>query len=307
MAHLIDLSNHRANMAYVGKVPWHGLGQQLTEGAPLEIWAREAGMDFAIDESPVIFQHGDQVGLMNDRRVLFRDDTNTPLAVVSDRFKVVQPLEVLEFFRDLVGKAGDYELETAGVLDGGRKYWALAKYKDQLNFGGDIVKPYLQVATAIDGSMNTIANETTIRTVCNNTLKMSLRDQNNMIKVRHTSVFDAASVKRELGVIETINDFKADVEALINKAISHKQAVEVFVELVAKRDNKGDLSNEKAVKRVVSEIMASLISGPGANLETANGTAWGALNAVTLQRCLGWVVSNEIFKQKIAAGYRKLA
>ena len=278
MAHLIDLSNYRENMAYVGKTPWHGLGQQLTEGAPIEIWASEAGMDFHINQSPVLFDQGS----VPDRVVLWRDDTKAALSVVSDRFQIVQPLEVLEFFRDLVASTGDYQLETAGSLDGGRKYWALAKYKENLNFAGDIVKPYLLLATAADGTMATTGQHTSTRVVCHNTLQMSLRaDSKSAIKIRHSTAFHGERVKRDLGVIQVIADYKSDIETLINKAITREQAVEIYVELIGKRDTSGNLTNEKAVKRVAGEIMTSLINGPGANLETAHGTAWGALNAVT--------------------------
>ena len=61
-----------------------------------------------------------------DSKVLYRSDTLAPLSVVSNRYQVVQPHTVLEFYRDLVATAG-FELETAGVLKGGRKLWALAK------------------------------------------------------------------------------------------------------------------------------------------------------------------------------------
>ena len=39
MAHLLQ------SMAYVGETPWHNLGQQLEPKQPIEVWAREAGMD----------------------------------------------------------------------------------------------------------------------------------------------------------------------------------------------------------------------------------------------------------------------
>jgi len=47
MAHLIE------QMAYVGQTPWHGLGNELTSNQPLEVWARQAGLDWQIQESPV--------------------------------------------------------------------------------------------------------------------------------------------------------------------------------------------------------------------------------------------------------------
>ena len=52
MAHLVE------TMAYVGSTPWHGLGNQLTENQPLDVWAKEAGMDWTIREAPVRFIAG---------------------------------------------------------------------------------------------------------------------------------------------------------------------------------------------------------------------------------------------------------
>lgn len=55
--------------------------------------------------------------------------------MVSNRYKVVQPREILEFYRDLTEDAG-FELETAGVR--GRKLWALARTgQHALLKGGD--------------------------------------------------------------------------------------------------------------------------------------------------------------------------
>ena len=110
---------------------WHGLGNQLTQKQPIEVWQREAGMDWQILESPVHFKsevagHLGAIHSFPEQKVLFRSDTKAPLSVVSQRYHTVQPREVLEFYRDLTEVSG-YELETAGVLKGGRKFWALAR------------------------------------------------------------------------------------------------------------------------------------------------------------------------------------
>ena len=125
MAHLVQ------QMAYVDAVPWHGLGHQLPAKQPIEIWQKEAGMDWQIEETPVRFMT-DTIGNLGtihsfpEQKVLYRSDTKTALSVVSQRYQVVQPREVLEFYRDLSEISG-FELETAGVLKGGKKFWALAK------------------------------------------------------------------------------------------------------------------------------------------------------------------------------------
>ena len=125
MAHLVQ------QMAYVGAEPWHGLGNRLPQQQSIDVWQKAAGMDWQIKETPVRFM-ADSAGSLgsihsfDDQKVLYRSDTKEALSVVSQRYQVVQPKDVLEFYRDLTEVSG-YELETAGVLKGGKKFWALAK------------------------------------------------------------------------------------------------------------------------------------------------------------------------------------
>ncbi|MFP3277504.1 MAG: DUF932 domain-containing protein, partial [Paraburkholderia sp.] len=138
-------------MAYVGQEPWHGLGNRLAPNQPLEVWAKAAGMDWSIEEAEVRFVAGSAVnraGLGSihafpEQKVLYRSDTRAPLSVVSSRYQVVQPAEILEFYRDLT-EVGGYELETAGVLKEGRKFWALAKTGQSATLKGrDEVNGYI--------------------------------------------------------------------------------------------------------------------------------------------------------------------
>ena len=182
MAHLVE------QMAYVGATPWHGLGNRLTQKQPLEVWQREAGMNWQIQESPVHFK-ADTVGNLGtiqsfpEQKVLYRSDTKSPLSVVSNRYQVVQPREVLEFYRDLTEVSG-YELETAGILKGGRKFWALARTGQTTALkGNDQVNGYLLLATSCDGTLATSATPTTVRVVCNNTLTISLNGANRVRRI----------------------------------------------------------------------------------------------------------------------------
>lgn len=117
-------------MAYINETPWHGLGQRLAPHQPLEVWAESAGMNWRIEESEVRFVAGNgglgAIHAFPEQKVLYRSDTKAPLSVVSNRYQVVQPAEILEFYRDLT-EVGGFELETAGVLKEGRKLWALAR------------------------------------------------------------------------------------------------------------------------------------------------------------------------------------
>ncbi len=127
MAHQIE------QMAYVGQTPWHGLGNQLSPNQPIEVWAKQAGMDWRIESSNVSYMAQNSRGQSiimpyEEQRVLYRSDTHAPLSVVSQRYQEVQPIEILEFYRDLTEQSG-FELETAGVLKGWEKILGLGTYR----------------------------------------------------------------------------------------------------------------------------------------------------------------------------------
>jgi phage/plasmid-like protein (TIGR03299 family) len=189
------------SMAYVGATPWHGLGHRLTPDQPLEVWAQQAGMDWRIETADVRFiadRSPSYSGLLRaypGQKVLYRSDTKAPLSVVSGRYKVVQPAEILEFYRDLT-EVGGYELETAGVLKDGKKLWALARTGQTLTLKGrDAINGYLLLATACDGTLATTAQFTSVRVVCNNTLAIAIGDSarhsGSMMMRGWTAFFDS--------------------------------------------------------------------------------------------------------------------
>ncbi|PLR64531.1 hypothetical protein QCBJ_04225 [Pseudomonas sp. QC2] len=282
MAHQIE------HMAYTGTTPWHGLGSRLTEKQPLEVWQREAGMDWKIQESPVHFK-SDAIGHMGsihsfpEQKVLFRSDTKAPLSVVSQRYQVVQPREVLEFYRDLSERSG-YELETAGVLKGGRKLWALARTGQSTALkGNDVVNGYLLLATSCDGTLATTATPTTIRVVCNNTLTIAINGASQAIKVPHSTRFDPRTVKQQLGItVSQWDDFMYRMRTLAARPVKDHEAKaylrSVLCEAQTGKTEHTGLSNERALNKVLSMYEGH---GRGADLEAAKGTAWGLLNSVT--------------------------
>lgn len=276
-------------MAHVGETPWHGLGNQLAANQPLEVWARQAGMDWRIEEAEVRFVSGiagstlGSIHAFPEQKVLYRSDTKAPLSVVSRRFQVVQPAEIIEFYRDLVECSG-YELETAGVLKDGKKLWALAKTGQSATLKGrDRVNGYLLLATACDGTLATTAQFTSVRVVCNNTLAIALGDSTGAVKVPHRSQFDAQAVKRQLGIaVSSWDAFMARTKALSECKVNDT-AAEAFFRRVLTYPATGantpvPATNDSAVK-AVQELFTG--RGKGADMASATGTAWGLLNAIT--------------------------
>src|SRR5690606_11082450 len=167
-------------------------------------------------------------------KVLFRSDTKAALAVVGQRYQVVQPREILEFYRDLTDVAG-FELETAGVLKGGRKCWALARTGQAgVVKGNDLTKAYVLLATACDGSMATTAQFTSVRVVCNNTLAVATAGAVNAVKVRHNTAFDAKAVKQQLGIsVSAWDDFMYRLRTLSERKVRNRDVQTYFQRVFA--------------------------------------------------------------------------
>lgn len=275
------------SMAYTGSAPWHGLGNHLSPRQPIEVWMKQSGMDWQIESADVRFVAGSgnlgSIHAFPEQRVLYRSDTKAPLSVVSSRYQVVQPREILEFYRDLT-EVGGFELETAGVLKDGKKLWALARTGQSVALKGkDTVNGYLLLATACDGTLATTAQFTSIRVVCNNTLQIALGDSAGAVKVGHRSQFDAAAVKRQLGIaISSWDSFMARTKALAERKVSDAVAEKFFQRVLTYATGGPDMpmpaTNDRAIK-AVQLLYAG--KGMGATLASASGTAWGLVNSVT--------------------------
>ncbi|AQV15304.1 MULTISPECIES: DUF932 domain-containing protein [Acinetobacter calcoaceticus/baumannii complex] len=309
MAHQIE------TMAFVGQTPWHGLGNHLSPNQPIDVWAQQAGMDWRIESSNVSYMAKNERGqniLMpyEEQRVLYRSDTHAPLSVVSQRYQEVQPKEILEFYRDLTEQSG-FELETAGVLKGGRKFWALARTGQSAALKNkDVSNGYILLATACDGTLATTAQFTSIRVVCNNTLAIALRGQNSsagVVKVPHSTKFDAEKIKHQLGIsVRAWDEHMYEMKQLSQRKVTQQEAAAYFDAVFnntnlsiaeqdesiiqfyrnvatprqiysAKADNKTE-PNGRAMSKVMTMFNGH---GRGAELASAKDTAYGLLCSIT--------------------------
>jgi phage/plasmid-like protein (TIGR03299 family) len=283
MAHAITIrKNGLAEMAYVGtEKPWHGLGQSLEAGADMATWKEAAGMDWNIKTSPVTFGVDGEVGTIPDSNVLYRSDTKEALSIVSSKYKIVQPGEVLDFFHDLTDANG-FTLDTAGTLFDGRRFWALASIGESACIvGDDKVDGYLLLSSSCDGTLATTARFTTVRVVCNNTLGMALQGKAREVVISHRTAFDANKVKNQLGIARgNFGDFLGAARQLAATSMSTRHAEE-FVENLL-RDSKmiyaDDVSKSKQYMKIMDLFQGG---GIGSEMQSAEGTAWGLLNSVT--------------------------
>jgi phage/plasmid-like protein (TIGR03299 family) len=286
------------------------LGQEVPDDASIEEWQKAAYMDWQIERAAISYSHNGLPMLYEDKHVLYRSDNGRALGVVSPRYKIVQPKDVLEFYRDLCDNAG-FKLKTAGVLFGGSRFWALADTgssaeicstnKSKAGYNPDVIKNMLLLSTACDGSMATTARDTSICVVCNNTLSVAVRGGSSIVKVPHSREWKPHDVKEEMGLITKGWDtFMAGIDKLASTPINPYAARDFLVDMYDPRSPWNgaplDVADEwrgmDYQERIDSLSMGSSTTmtevwelfegaGMGADLVSRAGTWWGMVNAIT--------------------------
>lgn len=259
--------------------------QRVQRGVSIDDMRIAAGMDWSIGRSRVRYGEGASQLTWDDHHVLFRKDTKAPLGLVSPSYKVVQPAQILELFRDVTA-VGGATLETAGTLFGGRKFWCMARLDgaEEDIGGGDKVLGYLLGITSADGSAKTTMTETSVCVVCNNTAQMALAENGARISIGHRTELTEVvmnDVKKQLA--DTGKHFKAYVQSakLLAKTKISTMDAGAFVESLM-RDQKLLFAEDPDKSSGYASIMR-LFNGAqlGGDLKGRDGTLWGLVNAVT--------------------------
>jgi phage/plasmid-like protein (TIGR03299 family) len=274
----------RVNMAYVGDLPWHALGNELDENATRETWQIKGGVDFEWERRELFFQAKDEAYIKYPRRVaIVHSRTGKPLSVVSTDYKLVQPCETLDFCWELCEKL-DFKMETVGVLRDGRTVWACATVPGDFTLpGNDKVRPYCMFSTTCDYEQKTVAQFQAIRPVCNNTVSAAIdaegRNTGSQVRISHAREYEREQVMAQMGLLpEAWARFQALAEEMAARKVTKDEAVEFFTHLLFRDHDKIDPAK---IVKPVARLLNVYESGVGQQVESANETVWGLLNAVT--------------------------
>jgi phage/plasmid-like protein (TIGR03299 family) len=273
MAHEIEMVNGVAQMAYVGALPWHGLGVALEEDCTPTEMMNAAGLNWTVEKQSLLTPTGLEIP---GKQALIRTSDNKYMDIVGDDWNPVQNEEAFNFFSEFV-EAGGMKMHTAGSLKEGKMVWALAKVEDDFElFNGDKVESFLLFSNPHAYGKSIDVRFTPIRVVCNNTLTLSLKGKADTgVRLNHRKQFNAEEVKVMMNLANAkMNTYKDMALFLGTKAVKRDVMKEYFGELLG-----GSKKEGKDLSRTAERAMELLDTQPGA--EFAEGTMWSAFNAVT--------------------------
>ncbi len=266
------------SMFYVRETPWHGLGTMVAEAPASKDALIYAGLNWQVVQKNVYTEDGDKVF---GYKANIRNTDDAVLGIVSDRYKVVQNEEAFQFTDDLLGEGVTYE--TAGVLQGGKKVWMLAKMPHRYIIGGDEISPYMVVMNSHDGSSGIKVAMTPIRVVCQNTLNLALSNAKRIWTTKHTeNVMNRVHEAREtLQLAELyMGKLGKEIDTLSQIKLSDKKVLEFMQEFFPIIDT-ADISEaqRKNNLRLLEDLKCRYWDAP--DLEHIGKNGYRFINAVS--------------------------
>jgi len=293
-ANLATFEDGRYRMAAWGRIPvWHGDGQRTDELMTPEQALKLGGLDYEVETFPNEYVGPD--GLRRDGQgvQIVRTDTMQVLAQASESYTQIQNRDMVELLRPFIDDGSVHGIMTAGALGDGERSWVQAVIGD---FGVDTVDRGLSTLlfqNSFDTTMALRCGYSGTWVVCGNTWTMASKEFDS--RDDNFSIIHSGNVEEEMKKVETRIHIanrtvrsQEEIATLLSK-VKVSDPREVWRMAVAcMPPSKNTLTTWKekgsASGYWVNEwhkVVNEYNRGPGMDLDSRRGTAFGAWNAIT--------------------------
>jgi phage/plasmid-like protein (TIGR03299 family) len=280
----------RERMAFVGDLPWHNLGKEVSPNVNSDTMLQEAGLGWKVRKVPatgarrVPKRRG---GSEYERYFVTRDlvdkEKEPPvLGIVSPRYEVLQNHEAFSFFEPFL-EAGHARYETAGALGNGERVWVQVRLGEPLTVAeGDIVNRFILLANSHDGRGALTLRFTPVRVVCQNTLNLAAEGGEHVVNVRHSRHMRDRLASEQvvflLRLVEQTFARAAEQFALLARTAATKERRDRFLTAVLP-PTKADKTAGGTPRwwQAVDDALADTRATPRATRQSM----WGLYNAIT--------------------------
>lgn len=291
MAHNLNFDKRTGTWSFASnsEKAWHGLGQIVNGAMTAEEAIKNANLDYEVDKTKVYFNCGtDCMSEIDGYFATYRKDNNDYLGMVKSRYEIVQNRDAFGFF-DAIIDEGEAIFETAGALGKGERIFLLAKLPEDFEVAGEKIEKYIMLTNSHDGTSSVIAGMTNIRVVCNNTLQAALKGLENKVSIDHVSGAKN-KLKEAHRVMGIASKYSGDVRDIFNQMADRKMTEGdyrgYFEKIFTPEYNTVMTESEE---KEISTRLKNMIEGttqfafthPTQTTQAANGTLWGAYNAVS--------------------------
>jgi phage/plasmid-like protein (TIGR03299 family) len=266
-------------------------GSKFAIDVPAEI-QRDAGAilkhiqtDYRVEKRPLyVGGMGHAQTLVPNASAQVRSDTGKVLSLVSqNRYNLVQPLDYAQAALTSLKEVG-LQIDRGWNLGGGRVVMFGAQLPEEYNMvvgNDDITVNYLYIGGGYNKKLASFGFVSGERLLCLNQLVASLARANRggrLFSVPHQSVFSGKVLAAAMGLFGKELAVQSKVfNTLAGYKVTKDNVDQYFARVLGLEDKKLSTIAENKL----TALRLAFESGPGANSPTANGTAYGLLNAVT--------------------------
>jgi phage/plasmid-like protein (TIGR03299 family) len=255
---------------------------------------RQAGLDWEVRR--VDLRTSDTLDPVPEFSAIRRTDTNGILGVVGADYEPFQNAAMFQVFKDLAQVDRDdgglpFTIETAGCFQGGRVVWALAHLPDLgIRIGDDESKTYLLVSNGHTGNRTLIVAPTTIRPICQNTLRLAeAQIHENRRKsglaggfiLKHTPGIHAAVNAAKDAIASTIRNHavtKTAWQHLASKPLNAKLEAE-FMAVVFGKPGPDESDRARSIRKTRDDRIAAILASPTSQVRGTKDTAFSLMQA----------------------------
>ena len=217
------------------------------------------------------------------RFATYRTDNGEILGQVGSRYEIVQNKDAFGFFDSIID-SGEAIFETAGALGNGERIFVTAKLPEDMLVGGEPCNKYIILTNSHNGSSSIIAGFTTVRIVCSNTLQAALSKISNKYSIQHRigareKLSEAYRVMNisSMYMKQLEDNFNRMVDVKMNEKELNTYITDVMRPVYSTKDDR----DSTMLKNQVSLIQTFALTHATQTTEAANGTLWGAYNAIS--------------------------
>lgn len=264
-------------MFSVREKPWHGLGIIVNEAPDSQKALELAGLDWNVIQKDIITSDGSSI--ISGFKANVRDNDNSVLGIVTDRYKVVQNRDAFAFTDELLGDGVRYE--TAGSLQGGRKTWILARLPHQYIINGEEITPFLVFMNAHDGSSAIKVAMTPVRVVCSNTLNLALSTAKRSWSCYHTGDINGKMNEARNTLLfagKYMTELGKSFDELSRIKLFDSKVIEFINELIPEPDNPSPQQRRNII-RLREDVKRRYFDAP--DLQKVDRNGYRFMNAIS--------------------------
>ena len=230
------------------------------------------------------------------KQAIIREDNNTVIGIVGNKYKMVQNMEVFNALDTLVD-SGDARYTAAGEFNGGANIWMLLELPQGIEVANDPHTAFLLVKTSHDGSSSVIIKPVIERLFCANQIN-GLISNNQKHKYNEYTYRMTHTTNQELSVADirnitnltytAIRDYELVANNLLRKPMTREQTVNFFKRVwplpTIVEDKPYDMltRGERKQQTIATDARAKALAiySESETQENIRGTAFGAWHAV---------------------------